>query len=496
MITFRKLISGIHRILGVMLCLLFFMWFVSGIVMIYHSFPRASQTYKLQRQQPLSADNLLSADTLRNIFPDSAKIESITVEMRFDRPAVQLRGKDVLESFYMDNIEKVEPFDESVRQKTLQLWCASPIERVDTLYKVDQWIPFGRYNEEMPIYKYYFGDTDSHQLYMTSRDGRVLQFTDKSSRFWAWVGAIPHWVYFTSLRQHQELWASSVRWASGIGCIMCIAGFVLAYLDWKKQRAYKKKIFYSPYKKGWYKWHFVSGVVFGLFAITFAFSGMMSLMDTPDWLKKAPKTDSRSNRLGRPFMINRALPLDAYKLDYRRIVAESDSVKSIAWSSWNEYPYYKVQYNYSSVNIDASDSSKIAVFELTKDMIRKDVSRKLGDTLQWNMVLLDKEDNDYYSRKKERVKLPVYKIEVDDYMNTHMYYNPKTLMVQTIDDDTRTHRLLYSGLHSLNIKFLTDRPILWNIVMHTLMLGGVFLSLTGLVLSVKWIIRKIKKIFS
>ena len=489
---FRKIISGIHNILGLVLCVLFLMWFVSGIVMIYHSFPRASQEYKLRRQQPLSAGNMVPVDSLRTVLPDTAKLRSMSVEMRFDRPVVQMRGEGVPSALYIDNLERVEDFDEAVRQKTIQLWCSAPIQKVDTLHKVDQWIPFGRNNDEMPVYKYYFDDKEAHQLYMTSKDGKVLQFTDKDSRFWAWLGAIPHWVYFTSFRQHQELWIEFVKWSAGIGCIMCLMGFILAFIDWKKQK--NKGFFHSPYRKRWYKWHFVSGVVFGLFAITFAFSGMMSLRDIPDWLKKAPKTERKARGGMFPSRMSSMLPLNTYKLDYRQILSQSDSVKSITWASWNKYPYYKVQYNYSSVNIDASDSTQIKVFELTEDMVRKDVARQLGDSVQWTMDLLTTEDADYYGRRKERIPLPVYRIVVDDNMHTHMYYSPQTLRKQTVDDDGRTRRFLYSGLHSLNIKFLTDRPILWNIVMYTLMFGGTFLSLTGIVLSVKWIIRKIKKL--
>ena len=170
---FRKIISGIHKILGLVLCVLFFMWFVSGIVMIYHSFPRASQEYKLRRQQPLGAGNMVSVDSLRTVLPDTAKLQSMSVEMRFDRPVVQMRGEGVPSVLYIDKLEPVESFDEAVRQKTIQLWCSASIQKVDTLHKVDQWIPFGRNNDEMPVYKYYFDDKEAHQLYMTSKDGRV-----------------------------------------------------------------------------------------------------------------------------------------------------------------------------------------------------------------------------------------------------------------------------------------------------------------------------------
>lgn len=42
----RKIVFNIHLILGLLLCVLFLMWFLSGFVMIYHSF-----------QEPLKSTN-------------------------------------------------------------------------------------------------------------------------------------------------------------------------------------------------------------------------------------------------------------------------------------------------------------------------------------------------------------------------------------------------------------------------------------------------------
>lgn len=49
-----KLFYMIHRILGTMLSILFFVWFVSGIVMIYHTFPRITPDEKMDKLEPLS----------------------------------------------------------------------------------------------------------------------------------------------------------------------------------------------------------------------------------------------------------------------------------------------------------------------------------------------------------------------------------------------------------------------------------------------------------
>jgi hypothetical protein len=61
---------------------------------------------------------------------------------------------------------------------------------------------YTRYLNEMPIYKLYFTNPEKQQLYISSKTGEVLQFTDKAQRSWAWLGAIPHKFYFPFIRQH------------------------------------------------------------------------------------------------------------------------------------------------------------------------------------------------------------------------------------------------------------------------------------------------------
>ena len=483
---------NIHKILGLLLSILFFMWFVSGIVMIYHSFPRASIDKRMKNQAVL-AGTLPDQQQILAALPDSAEIQSISMEMYFDRPILQFRGKNAPDSWFADSLHPLEPGDKTI-EKTVASWCPAPVQRIDSLYEPDQWIPFGRSKEDFPIYKYTFTDDARHELYI-AKDGKVLQLTDKNERFWAWLGAIPHWVYFTTLRQNQPLWINFVKWTSGIGTIMCLIGMVLAVLISRKKRI---KQLGSPFRKRWYHWHYVSGIVFGFFAATFALSGMMSLMDIPDWLKKAPKEKQERQEKGhfreRGSRGEKVSP-EAYLLDYRKVLTAIGGVKSIEWTAWKQYPYYRVTTDETLVNIDASDSLAVGIFMLTEEMVRKEVRKTYGDSIPYRMELIHEYDTDYFSLKKEEHSLPVYRIIVDDPMHTRHYYNPQTLAQRQIDDDGRTRHLLYRGLHCLEFKFLTDHPILWNIVMYFLMIGGTFLSLTGVVLTYKWLSRKIRKAF-
>ena len=457
-----KILAFLHKLLGVLLCILFFLWFATGIVMIYHGFPRASADKQLVLMQPLVSADLPAAEELSDIL---ASQKDRTISARTFEPV------------------------EDTLATTLRSWCTAPVARIDTLRKLDQWIPFGSNRKELPIYKYHFDDPERHQLYLGSKTGRVLQFTSHKERVWAWVGAIPHWVYFTKLRQEQQLWLNSVKWAAGIGCIMVILGFVLAIRVAVKTKKAK------PYKKKWYNWHYILGFVFGIFAITFAFSGMMSLADMPEFLKKAPKTERPGP--GGPFRgrpgEGGTLDLDRYTLDYRDALAAYPGTKTLTWSDFKGIPYYTLTLAPKErVFIDAT-AGEVKPFVITEGMVRRDMERQYRDSIPYTIELIDEFDRDYHTRKVTETSLPVYRVIVDDYMHTRYYYNPATLEVKRIDDDSRTSNWLYHKLHTLDFKFLTDHPVLWNIVMYVLMIGGALLSVTGVVLSVKWIARGIRK---
>ena len=55
---------------------------------------------------------------------------------------------------------------------------------------------------QRPLYKYSW--PDGQQVYVNGDTAEVVQYTTTSSRFWAYLGAIPHWLYFTPLRKHQR----------------------------------------------------------------------------------------------------------------------------------------------------------------------------------------------------------------------------------------------------------------------------------------------------
>jgi hypothetical protein len=52
------------------------------------------------------------------------------------------------------------------------------------------------------------------------RSGRDVD--DGRHRFWNWLGTIPHFFYFQSLRVQQQLWSQTVIWTSLLGTFLTV----------------------------------------------------------------------------------------------------------------------------------------------------------------------------------------------------------------------------------------------------------------------------------
>lgn len=436
----HKSIITLHRILGTILSVLFLAWFLSGLVMIYHTFPRVSLEDRLVHMTPLSLDS----------------IDLETPSSSADR---------ILE--------------------TAHQWCTSPIEKIDTLSEVDQWIPFGRLEKEMPIYKFHFRDTEKHQLYISSNTGEVLQFTTKEDRFWAWIGAIPHWVYFTQLRKDQRLWNDTVIWLSALGCIMCIAGI---WIGIRNVIIARKKNKFTPYVKPWYKWHHILGFVFGLFVLTFVFSGMMSLASVPKWISTPTSTFHVRKIMGASnetqFILDRAEVIKTYP----------DAILRLDSSYIMGKPFYVARMIDTTLYIDASDTL-VASLYIDKDFINGQVSRIYGDKDKIDILLM-KDYDTYYISAKKKLDLPVWKVTIANDDNSCIYINPTTGAYKYVDNTSRWRHWMYPALHSGNIPGLATNKVAWNIIMWCLMLGGTVVSLTGVWLGLcyfKRLFRKLKK---
>ena len=78
-----------------------------------------------------------------------------------------------------------------------------------------------------------------------------------------------------------------------------------------------------------------------------------------------------------------------------------------------------------------------------------------------DIKLLDTYDTYYISRKRN-LELPVWKVSIRDVDNSCYYINPRNGQYRYVNTPSRWNHWMYPALHSLNLKFLVDHPVLWN----------------------------------
>ncbi|MDD2436952.1 MAG: PepSY domain-containing protein [Massilibacteroides sp.] len=482
-----KIMYALHRILGSLFSILFLVWFLSAFVMMYHSFPRTSVAKKLQKQELLSVD-LPPLDTILSRLPKDEKVISLTLNRYLGQTIFHIRTDKEKYEFPADASENIPVLDGTRINQIAALWSSAPIHHIDTLNKLDQWIPFEELKKEFPIYKYYFNDSNKHQLYISSQSGEVLQFTDRNSRFWAWVGAIPHWVYFTWLRQNTDLWNAVVAWLAAIGCLMIIAGLWVGIHAWRQ--SYKKKKEISYYRKKWYRWHHISGIFFGLFTLIFCFSGMISVTEVPGFISKPTLKVNPLREIKKD-----APKIENYILDYREVLASYLNPVQLEWSNFRSHPYYTLKSRESEDYIDASDTV-LRPLNLTEDQVSEAIRSIHGDSIQIQVQQIIKFETYYRDMSRmyhNRSLLPVWKITVADTDHSCYYIHPETGIVRYVNTTARWKYWMYTALHRMRIQGLNSLPTLRKTVLWVLLLGGTVVSLSGVALGVKYIIRKAQK---
>jgi hypothetical protein len=334
--------------------------------------------------------------------------------------------------------------------------------------------------------------------------------TSRRSRTLAWLGTIPHWFYFASLRANQPLWYRIVVWTSGLGVVLALLGLVLGVTQYRWTRpATASRIPYS----GWMRWHYVTGVVFGVFTLTWVFSGLLS-MEPFGWATQPGLQIPREAFTGGAVDLGRFAAIDAAR--WERVMAGREPIKEIEFLRIHDEPYYGVRtarvlnepwrrerlhqpYNVSGrlqgnrlfvhaeslVVRDAPFSSQAIVARMTE---------AVPDVPVVATELLQEYDSYYYSRGSQ-LPLPILRVKFADADRTWVYVDPEvSQVVARIHKLDRVERWIYNGLHSLDFSFWYNRRPLWDIGVLTLMLGGLASSTIGLYLGIRRVRRSAKEL--
>ncbi len=486
----KKFLLKIHRMLGSLLSLAFVVWFLSGFFMIFSGFPHAPKEELFNRQPSFSsADSIVCLSDTN--FCGSPKI---VLEKVNNKPIYRVHCSRKNEKV-LDGTSSlcIDSFPADELESIIQWVYNAPVKNRKVINDFDQWIPWSHFKKYFPIHKYYLEDPEHTIVYLSAKTGTIVQETTRKKRWLARFGAIPHWYYFKSLRLKRDLWIKIIVWISGLGSIMSISGIILGVYRFQKARKRKKNgIFaFSPYKKKWYKWHHVSGFIFGFFVFTFVFSGMMSLQEVP---KAIIPVKGKVNYA--EIWNEKQFGLNDFKLPVDSLFNNNQfsGIKRIEWCMSGKKPYYFIYQSdlYKPVIVYAGNSEKPMVLKFTQQNLEEKLRWKLPG-INFDINLITSPDG-YYNKRKNKT-WPVYKVVMEDLDKTWLYIDPDNLeIVKTLNKNTRVRRWLYKGLHSFDFKFLTKNDWLRKLLLIFLSIFGTVASISGLVLSYKYVRRKIKKL--
>ena len=486
----RKYSILIHRWMGVAFCVLFAVWFVSGIVMMYWYYPEVTAAGRLARSAPLDASRI-------NVSPEEAygRLEltgspsRVRINLLDGRPVYRFHyGADQFVAYADDG----EPFTEIPAGMALRIasaWTGQPSSAAKfrgAMTEEDQWTVNQSFRPLRPLMKYSW--PNGEEAYVSQVTGEVVQHTTRGSRMGAYFGAIPHWLYFTPLRKERELWGQVVIWSSGIGTIMTIFGIIVGiwlYSPSRKRYRFPDGASSIPYA-GQKRWHTMLGLIFGLFAFTWTLSGMLS-MSPFAWLGGRAVPDLAAALRGaewQPGPFSAEHPRDALAK-----VASQLRVKELELAFFAGEPVY--------LATEAPQRSRIVPLGGTpqEDLDPGRVREVLAMAAQPHLLAearVVRQYESYYIDRDHGLPLPVLFARLDDPENSMYYVDLRTgRIAQSYGAGGRWNRWLYHGLHSMDLPWLYRHRPAWDIVVLTLMLGGTAICITAVVIGWRRLRRKL-----
>ena len=484
----RRWLIWTHRYVGIPLSPLFVLWFVSGVVMMYTGgMPELTPAARIERSEALdlSAVRLTPAAAAERggvaQSPERGKLLSV-----MGRPAYRFDGATV----FADTGERLPPLGPQEAREVARRFAEAPASAVVYERRVaepDQWMLIAQ--QFLPAHKLRVSDGAGTEVYVEQRTAEVAMVTTRRSRALAWVGAIPHWFYLPALRIDRPLWEAVIVWTSAIGCLIAITGLLLGVTQfrWRRLQRSQSRI---PYV-GWLRWHYLTGVVFGLVTLTWVFSGLLSVQPFA-WMT-ARGLEVPSEALGGgPLALGGFPPMDGAAWDR---VTSGRSVKEIVLLRIDGKAHYEMHLDRApKASGDRSGQERLVVAASTLTPrqvpfdahgLRERLRAALPAVPIAGATQLESYDGYYYGRGPDRPPLPVIRVRFDDPMRTWIYVDPvANRIVGSVHRYSRLERWLFNGLHSLDFAFWYDRRPLWDVGLIVLMLGGLASSGIGLWLGV------------
>jgi uncharacterized iron-regulated membrane protein len=472
-----------HRYLGIALGALMLMWCLSGVVMMYVTYPELSRAARLRALEPIDWSGCCSVGD--DALGDAERVDRFQVEMlagvpvlRLTSPSGERRLIDLTDGMAIGRVSLAQA--ESVATDYARAgghW--DPPELAGSI-DYDEWTVSGELDSDRPLFHFLLDDIEQTELYVSSTTGRVVQVTTAPERLWNWLGAVPHWLYFAELRRDVSLWSRIVIYASLAGTLLAALGIYIGVLQFVRGPPGR----WSAHR-GIMLWHHVPGLLFGLFALTWVASGLLS-MNPWGLLESASAQPERQMLAGR-------LPSGRQVKDSLRALATAVPTAGIV--SVDSAPLLGRLFLVATDGDGAS--RRLDARALDAPISRSEIAaevRALGrGTAISGPQLLAGGDAYYFSHHDDPVRLPVYRVIAKDAQQTRFYLDPASgALLAKIDRNGRGYRWLHDALHRIDFAAAVRARPAWDVIMLALMAGVTLLCTTGAYIGLRRLARDLR----
>jgi len=466
-----RLLFVVHRYLGIAVGPLMVMWCLSGIVMMYVGYPDLSEDARLGHLAPIDWSGCCKLSDKQ--LADDALVQEAQIEMLANRPVLRLRTAgeprllDLRTGHVIDRVSGEEAAE--VAQSYIEGSASATPQSLGSIDH-DQWTVSGGLRADRPLYR--FGLNEGTELYVSSTTGRAVQMTTRGGRFWNWLGAIPHWLYFTELRHKPVLWSNVVIATSLIGCFLAGVGLYIGVAQFIHRPVGR----WSPYC-GFNLWHHLAGLVFGLLALSWILSGFLS-MNPWGWLEGEGAQTELGRLRGKPETLGPVK--DGLAAFVRMPPPGVVSIKSA--------PLEGQLYFVGSTR--AGERRRFDANGVPAPLSEIEVAHIAGalGADSRAVSLMTQEDSYYFSHHRDVAGLPVYRAILGD--GTRYYIDAVSgTLIAKMDAGARGYRWLHQALHRMDFSAaLRGRPQ-WDGLMLLLMSGVTALCATGTYLGYRRLLR-------
>jgi hypothetical protein len=498
----RKWLILTHRYAGIVLSLLVVLWFATGITMMYAGgMPRVTPEMRLEKlpNLDLARVRLTPAEAAAaGLIDEPGRAVLLSI---MGRPAYRFGTGDTT-TVFADTGDVLEAATVAQSRTIAARFAGATedqVQHVATLNRVDQWTLVQ--SRQLPLHKFRVGDEHGTELDVSPRTGEVSMATTRRGRTLAWISTIPHFLYFAALRENQPVWYQFVVWSSGLVCALAVLGLLLGVVQSFRQK-------YA----GAMRWHYVTGLVFGVFTATWAFSGLLS-MEPFEWTNSRPLDLRRDVFTGGRIDLAQYAAMRPAEWDH---LVNGRGIKEIELSRIQDEHYYMVRlahdpeadkrperlhqpyYITGRAEPDRllvrADTLQVRRGGFSADSLVARLRAAVPDVPIVEQQMLTAYDSYYYSRQ-HLTPLPVLRVKFADPGETWVYIDPSnSTMLSQVTRLSRVERWLYNGLHSLDFPTFYDSRPAWDIVMIVLLLGGLVSSSIGLGLGFSRVARGVRRL--